>query len=80
MVEFFHLHASLRETPSRWCILLLSLVECLARMVNNIGLLIFSLPHDHPSRMVTSIAHNLERKAPIGWLDDVGGDEGLFNL
>ena len=60
-------------------VVLLSLSKGLTSIVDDIRLLVPLMAQNRPNRVVTSITHNLERKAPIGQLDDRGGDEGLFN-
>jgi len=59
-------------------VVLLSLIKCLVSIINDIRLLVSSLPQNHFNRMVASITRNLERKVPIGMLDDGGSDESLF--
>ena len=56
----------------------MSLIKCLTNIIDDIRLLVLSLPQNRPNRMGTSIIHNLERKAPIGQFDDGGSNEGLF--
>jgi len=53
-------------------VVLLSLIKCLASIINDIRLLVSSLPQNYRSHMVTSITHNLKGKAPVGRLDDGG--------
>jgi len=59
-------------------IVLLSLVKCLTSIIDDIRLLVSLLPQNHSNGMVTSIKHNLKRKAPIGRLDDWGCDDSVF--
>ena len=78
MVKFFQLHHR-KQLLLDGGVVSLGLINCLASIRDDIRLLVSSLPQNHLERMITSIRHNLERKAPIRRLNDRGGDEGRFD-
>jgi len=59
-------------------IILLGLIECLASIIDNIRLLVSSLPQNCPNRTI-SVTHYFEWKSPIGLLNNGSGNESLFN-
>jgi len=78
--EFLNGKDNRKELLLGGCVILLGLIECLASIIDNRGLLVPSLPKNSPNCIITYITHNFERKTPIGRLNNASGNESLFNL
>jgi len=77
--EFLNSKDNRKELLLDGCVVLLGLIECLASIIDNIGLLVSSLPQNHSNRIITCITHNFKWKTPIGQLNNWSSDESLFN-
>ena len=61
-----------------YSVIQLSVIKCLASIVDNIRLFVLALPQHRLYRMATSIAHHPGWRAPIRRLDDGGRYASLF--